>query len=137
MERPTRRPTQRAGPDKSHSTDLGSTSTGPSHSTTVSTIAVAGAEIEANRQRRLEAEQAAERARQDIERILQRGPLSEERMEELSIAAEEFYRQSMERRRKRQLRELAIAAGVFLVALVAWWAWWRIEWCNSQFARLQ
>lgn len=94
----------------------------------MSTIAEAGAEIEANRQRRLEAEQAAERVRQDIERILQRGPLSEERMEELSIAAEEFYRQSMERRRKRQLRELAIAAGVFLVALVAWWAWWRIEW---------
>ncbi|KAK0672099.1 hypothetical protein QBC41DRAFT_344011 [Cercophora samala] len=124
MKRPVRRPTRNPGSDKSHPADLGPTSSGPNQAANVSTAA----ETDADRQRRLEAEETAERVRQDIERILQRGPLSEERMEELSIAAEEFYRQSMEWKRKRQLRELGIAVAVFLMALVAWWAWWRIEW---------
>ncbi|KAK4171188.1 hypothetical protein QBC36DRAFT_316027 [Triangularia setosa] len=115
MERPARRPVRVPGTDKSHSADLGPTSNGPKHLTNVPT---------ADRQQRLEAEETAERVRQDIERILQRGPLSEERMEELSITAKEFYRQSMERKRKQQLKELAICAGVCL-ALLGGWAWWR------------
>ncbi|KAK4204584.1 hypothetical protein QBC40DRAFT_345336 [Triangularia verruculosa] len=119
MERPTRRPPGPLGLERSHPTDLGSSSSGPKQSATVSITA----ELEAEQQQRLEAEATAERVRQAIERILQRGPLSEERMEELSIAAEEFYRQSMERRRKQQQKELALFVGTCLALFGGWMLW--------------
>lgn len=72
---------------------------------------------------RLRAEMA-DRVREDIERILTRGPISLERTEELSIAAKEFYLQAMERKRRRQRKELVMCAGVVILGVVTWRLLW-------------
>ncbi|KAK4466090.1 hypothetical protein QBC42DRAFT_247989 [Cladorrhinum samala] len=62
----------------------------------------------------------ADLLRDDIDRILTRGPISPERTEELSIAAKEFYLQAMERKRSRRRKEWAMCAGVVMLGVVTW-----------------
>jgi hypothetical protein len=60
--------------------------------------------------------------RQDIDRILQRSLPTEERSDELSRAAREFYLQAMKKKHRHERKELGlcIAVLVIVVLFVVW-----------------
>ncbi|KAK3998027.1 hypothetical protein QBC44DRAFT_354467 [Cladorrhinum sp. PSN332] len=98
-----------------HQTGAGPTPSAPKRDAAVVSTSAA----EAQEKLRL-AEEAAARVREEIDRILTRGPISEQRIEELSAVARQFRRQAMDRRRRQQRKELAICVGVVVVGMLVW-----------------
>ncbi|KAK4160842.1 hypothetical protein QBC43DRAFT_303445 [Cladorrhinum sp. PSN259] len=67
------------------------------------------------------AEETALQTRQEIDRILTRRPLSGERIEEISAAAKEFYRQAMERKKKQQRKKITMLLSLMFAGVATWW----------------
>ncbi len=66
-----------------------------------------------------------EQTKRRIEEILQRPPPSIERIEELSAASRRFYLESMERKRKRERKQLAAVLAVLIAPAAVWYRWFR------------
>jgi len=62
--------------------------------------------------------------RRHVEAVLQRQPLTAEKMEELAASSRRFYLQAMARKRQRQRHRLVAGIGLGAFVLWIWWLWW-------------